>query len=62
MLYPARLSFRFDREIKSHRQAKSKRIQHHKPSFTTNVKGTSLGAKEKATTRIKKIMNGKAHW
>ena len=27
-----------------------------------NAKGTSLGGKEKATTRNKKITNGKAHW
>ena len=30
-------------------------------SFTTNAKGTSLSGKEKATTRNKKIINGKAH-
>ena len=27
----------------------------------TNTKGTSLSRKEKATTRSKKIINGKAH-
>ena len=37
-------------------QTKAKRIQHHQTSFTTNVKGTSLGEKEKATTGSKKIM------
>ena len=32
---------------KFHRQAKSKRIQHHQTSFTTNAKGISLGGKHK---------------
>ena len=36
-------------------------MQHHQTSFATNAKGTSLGRKEKATTRNKKITNGKAH-
>ena len=40
-LYPARISFKIDGEIKSFlRQAKVKRIQYHQISFTTNVKGT----------------------
>ena len=47
ILYPARLSFRFDRNQKLSRQAKVKRIQHHQTSFTTNAKGTSLGSKHK---------------
>ena len=55
-------SFQIWRNQKLYRQAKAKRIQHHQTSFTTNAKGTSLGGKEKATTRNKKIMNGKAHW
>ena len=42
--------------------AKAKRIQHHQTSYATNAKGTSLGRNEKATTRDKNIMNGKAHW
>jgi len=51
-LYPARLSFRFDGEIKSFpRQAKVKRIQHHQTSFTTNAKSTSLGRKHKSRKR-----------
>ena len=56
ILYPGRLSFRFDGEIRLYRQVKAKRIQHHQTSFTTNVKGTSLSKKEKTTTRKKKIM------
>ena len=60
--YPARLLFRFDGEIEIFRQAKGKRIQHHQTCFPTTTKGTSLGGKEKAITRNKKITNGKAHW
>ena len=52
ILYPARLSFRFDGEIKNlHRQGKAKRIEHHQTSFATNTKGTSLGGKE--TSKLK---------
>ena len=37
ILYSARLSFRFDGEIKSFTgQAKAKRIQHHQTSFIRN--------------------------
>ena len=40
LLYPARISFRVDREIKKlFRQAKIKRIQYHQTSFTTKLKG-----------------------
>ena len=49
ILYPARLSFRFDGEIKSFPD-KQKLIQHHQTSFTTNAKGTSLGRKQKEKT------------
>ena len=42
-------------------QTKAKRIQHHKPSITTNLKrNSSQKKKKKATTRNKKIMNEKA--
>ena len=52
LLYPARISFRFNREMKNlYRQAKSERIQHHQTSFTTNAKGTSLGRKHKRRKR-----------
>ena len=43
-----------------YRKAKAKRTQHHQTSFTTNTKGTSLGRKEKVTTRKKKIMKWKS--
>ena len=46
ILYPARLSFRFDGEINSFPdKQKFKRIQHHRTSFTIQGKGTSLGRK-----------------
>ena len=35
------------RNQKHYRQAKAKRIHHHKTSFKTNPKGTSLGGKHK---------------
>ena len=50
LLYPARVSFRFNGEIKT-LQAKAKRIQHHQTSFTANAKGTSLGEKHKRRKR-----------
>ena len=57
ILYLARLSFRFEGEIKSfYRQTKAKRVQHHQSNFTRNVKGTSLSGKQKTTTRNIKIM------
>ena len=56
ILYPARPSFRFDGEIKSFiDKQKLKEFSTTKSSFTTNVKGTSLGEKEKAPTINKKI-------
>ena len=36
---------------KAFKQAKVKRIQHQQTSFTTNVKGTSLGRKHKRRKR-----------
>ena len=48
LLYLARISFRFDGEIKSFTEkAKAKRIQHYHTSSTTNAKGTSLSGKHK---------------
>ena len=47
ILDPARLSFRFDGEIKSFPDKQVNRIQHHQTSFTTNAKGTPLGRKHK---------------
>ena len=47
LLYPARISFKLDRNQKLYRQARAKRIQHHQNSFTSNAKGTSLGGKQR---------------
>lgn len=44
---PARLSFRFNREIKSFSDKQKQRIQHHQARFATNAKGTSPGGKHK---------------
>ena len=41
--------------------SKSKIIQCHQSSFTTNAKEMSLDGKGKATTRNKTITNGKAN-
>ena len=52
ILYPARLSFIFDREIKSFPdQQKLKRIQHHQTGFTTDTKANSQGRKHKRRKR-----------
>ena len=51
ILYPARLSFRFDREIKSFPGKQKLRKFNTKPSFTTNTKGTFLSRKPKTRTR-----------
>ena len=47
LLYPARISFRFERNQKLYRQAKAKRIQDDQTRTTTNAKGTSLSGKHK---------------
>ena len=52
ILHPARLSFRFDGEIKRFPdKRKLKIIQHHQTSLTTNAKGTSLDRKHKRRKR-----------
>ena len=56
ILYTERFSFRFDGEKpKLYRQAKTERIQHYQTSFIIDAKRTSVGGKEKAKTRNKKI-------
>ena len=47
LLYPARISFRYEREFKLYRQAKAERIQHHQTSSSTNAKGSSLDRKHR---------------
>ena len=66
LLYPARLSFRFDREIKSFPDKQNLReFSAIKPGFTTNAKGNFLGRKherkrpiENKPQRIKKMVTG----
>ena len=53
ILYLARLSFIFEGEIKA-LQTQAKRIQHHKTSFTTNIRGNSLGKKSKRKEQKRK--------
>jgi len=46
LLYPARISFIYEGEIKSFTdKAKAERIQHHQTSSPTNAKGSSLDRK-----------------
>ena len=45
LLYPARVSFRFDREITTFTDKQKLREFSTKTSFTANAKGTSLGRK-----------------
>ena len=52
ILYPARLSFRFDGEIKSFPdKQKLREFSTTKPALTTNTKGTSLVRKHKRRKR-----------
>ena len=52
LLYPARISFRFDGEIKTFTdKQKLREFSTTKTSFTTNAKGTSLGRKHKRKKR-----------
>ena len=53
--YSARLSFRLDGEIKNFTNLAKVKSLYHQTSFITNIKGTSLGEKEKAITRNKII-------
>ena len=62
IIYPARLSFRFDGRVqKFYGQAKTKRVQHHQTDFITSVKGTSLGESERPQLETRKLQNEKAH-
>ena len=51
LLYPARISFKFDGEIKSLQTVKVKKIQQNQASFTTTVKGTFIDRKHKNRKR-----------
>ena len=60
--YPARLSFRFEGEIKTFTdKQKLREFSNTKPALMTNIKGTSLGRKEKTATTNKNATNDKAH-
>ena len=55
LLYPARILFKIDGEIKSFSdKPKVKKIQYHQTSFTTNAKGTYIVKKYKRTKRSTK--------
>ena len=62
ILYPERLSFRFDRETKCFSDKKRLKEFGTTNQLYNNYWITSLGGKEKATITNKKITNGKAHW
>ena len=47
LLYPARISFKYEREIKSLTDKQKLLIQHHQTSSPTNAKGCSLDRKHK---------------
>ena len=47
LLYPARISFKYERNQKLYRQPKAERIQHHQTSSSTNAKGSSLDRKHR---------------
>ena len=47
LLYPARISFKYEGQIKSFTDKQKQRIQHHQTSSSTNAKGSSLDRKHK---------------
>ena len=47
LLYPARVSFKYEGKNKSFTQAKAERIQHHQTSSSTNGKGSFLDMKHR---------------
>ena len=47
LLYPARISFKYEGEIKSFTDKQKLRIQHHQTSSPTNAKESSLDSKHK---------------
>jgi len=55
LLYPARISFRFEGKIKSFIQVKAIRIQHHQISLhqEINAKETSLDRKQRERKDLK---------
>ena len=58
---PARLRFRFDRDVKSFTKKQNLRaFSTTRPALQIMLKEL-LGGKEKPTTRNRKVTNGKAH-
>ena len=47
LLYPARISFKYEGEIKSFTDKQKFRIQHYQTSSPTNAKGSSLDRKHR---------------
>ena len=47
LLYPARISFKYEGNQKLYRQPKAERIQHHQTSSPTTAKGSSLDRKHR---------------
>ena len=47
LLYPARISFKYEGENKSFTDKQKQRIQHHQTSSSTNSKGSSLDRKHR---------------
>ena len=65
ILYPARLSFTFDAEIKSFTdKQKLREFSTTKPASNQNLEKLFFGkwGQGEATTRKKNIINGKVHW
>ena len=52
LLYPARISFKYEGEIKSFTDKQKLRIQHHQTSSQTNAKGSSLDRKQKRVYKL----------
>ena len=59
ILYPAKLSFRLEREIEIFTNKKKLKEFSTTTSFTRNVKGTSLSKKEKDRNRNMKVIKEK---
>jgi len=47
LLYPVRISFTYEGEIKSFPDKQAERIQYHQTSSSTNTKGSSLDRKHR---------------
>ena len=59
IFYPWKILFKFEEDITIFIGKQNPRVQHHKTSFTRNVKRTFLSRVEKTTTRNIKAMKEK---